>query len=245
QFTPQLHERMNWPGGTCFAPESLLDDRGRRIMWAWVLDRRPRNQYGWSGTMTLPRVLSLHKDGTLRIEPIEELKQLRMHAGRHERIKVADGSPVTLDDVHGDCLELDLIIKPGSAKRFGVKLRCSPDGAEQTVIECDPSAKHLKIDVKKSSLDQVKYFTFCMKGGNNPQVTEQIVPFQLKKSENLRLRIFLDRSILEVFANNRQCVTQRIYPTREDSTSVVLFAEGGSVEVQSLQAWQMAPTNHW
>ncbi|MHC4737251.1 MAG: GH32 C-terminal domain-containing protein [Planctomycetota bacterium] len=84
-----------------------------------------------------------------------------------------------------------------------------------------------------------------MKGGNNPQVTEQIAPFQLKKDEKLRLRIFLDRSILEVFANTRQCVTQRIYPTREDSTSVVLFAEGGSVEVQSVQVWQMAPTNHW
>jgi sucrose-6-phosphate hydrolase SacC (GH32 family) len=245
QFTPQHHERMNWPGGTCFAPESLLDDQGRRIMWAWVLDRRPRNDYEWSGTMTLPRVLSLHGDGTLRIEPIEELKQLRMHAKKHERIRVADGSPVTLDGVRGDCLELDLTIKPGSAKRFGIKLRCSPDGAEQTVIECDPSAKHLKIDVKKSSLDQVKYLTFCMKGGNNPQVTEQIAPFQLKKDEKLRLRIFLDRSILEVFANARQCVTQRIYPTRQDSTSVVLFAEGGSVEVQSVQVWQMAPTNHW
>lgn len=246
QFTPQLHERMNWPGGTCFAPESLLDDKGRRIMWAWVLDRRPRNEYGWSGTMTLPRVLSLHEDGTLKIEPVEELKRLRMHASRYERITVADGfSPVILKDVRGDCLELDLTIKPGNAKRFGIKLRCSPDGAEQTVIECDPSAKHLKIDVKKSSLDQVKYFTFCMKGGNNPQVTEQIAPFQLKKDEKLRLRIFLDRSILEVFANARQCVTQRIYPTRKDSTSVVLFSEDGSVEFESIQAWQMAPTNHW
>ncbi len=245
QFTPQHHERMNWPGGTCFAPESLLDNKGRRIMWAWVLDRRPRNDYGWSGTMTLPRVLSLHEDGTLRIEPIEELKQLRMHGKKHERIRVVDGSPVTLNDVRGDCLELDLTIKPGSAKRFGVKLRCSPGGEEQTVIECDPSAGHLKIDVKKSSLDQVKYLTFCMKGGKNPQVTEQIAPFQLKKNEKLRLRIFLDRSILEVFANARQCVTQRIYPTRKDSTSVVLFAEGGSVEVESLQVWQIAPTNHW
>jgi len=195
--------------------------------------------------MTLPRVLSLNEDGTLRIEPAEELKRLRMHARGHERIRVADGSPVTLDDVRGECLELDLTIKPGSAKRFGIKLRCSPDGAEQTVIECNPSAKHLKIDVSKSSLDQVKYFTFCMKGGNNPQVTEQKAAFQLKKGENLRLRIFLDRSILEVFANARQCITQRIYPAQSDSLGVVLFSKGGFVEVESLQAWQMAPTNHW
>ena len=55
-------------------------------MWAWVLDRRERLHirdieepplHGWSGTMTLPRVLSLDDDGTLGIEPIEELERLR------------------------------------------------------------------------------------------------------------------------------------------------------------------------
>lgn len=120
-----------------------------------------------------------------------------------------------------------------------------PDGKEQTVIECDPSAGHLKIDVSKSSLDSVNYYTFCMKGGSNPKVTAQVVPLELKDGEKLRLRIFMDRSILEVFANARQCVTQRIYPARSDSLGVVLFSVGGPVEIESLQAWQMAATNHW
>jgi len=65
QFHPELHRRMNWPGGTCFAPESLLDDRGRRIFWSWVLEQRPPDASAWSGTMTLPRVLSLAPDHTL------------------------------------------------------------------------------------------------------------------------------------------------------------------------------------
>lgn len=244
RFTPEIHERMNWPGGTCFAPETLLDEKGRRIMWAWVLDRRPSNEYDWSGTMTLPRVFSLNEDGTLRIEPAQELEQLRTHGKKHERIKVAEGAEVKLHDVRGDCLEIDMTIKPGDAERFGIKVRCSDDGAEQTVIECNPAAGHLKIDVSKSSLDQVKYYTFCMKGGKNPQVTEQVAPLRLKKGEKLRLRVFLDRSILEVFAN-AQCVTQRIYPTRSDSVGVALFSEGGSLEVERLDAWRMAPTNHW
>ncbi len=194
--------------------------------------------------MTLPRVLSLKEDGTLRIEPVEELKQLRMHPRKHEGIRVAEDSEVRLDDVQGDCLEIDMTIKPGNAKRFGIKVRCSPGGEEQTVIECNPSAKHLKIDMSKSSLDTVRYYTFCMKGGNNPQVTSQVAPLRLKSGEKLHLRIFIDRSIIEVFANG-QCVTQRIYPIRNDSTGVVLFAEGGSIEIESLQAWQMAATNHW
>jgi len=244
RFTPEIHERMNWPGGTCFAPETLLDDKGRRIMWAWVLDRRPSNDYDWSGTMTLPRVFSLNEDGTLLIEPAEELEQLRTNGKKLTRIKVAEDAQVRLEDIRGDCIEIDMTIKPADAQSFGIKVRCSDDGAEQTVIEYDPAAGHLKIDFGKSSLDEVKYHEFCMKGGKNPQVTKQVAPLRLKKGEKLRLRIFLDRSILEVFANG-QCVTQRIYPTRNDSTGVVLFSKGGAMEVERLDAWQMAPTNHW
>ena len=42
KFYPEQHVRMNWPGSNFFAPESLLDDQGRRIFWAWVIDPRLR-----------------------------------------------------------------------------------------------------------------------------------------------------------------------------------------------------------
>ncbi len=256
QFHPESHGRMNWPGGTCFAPESLLDSKGRRIMWAWVLDRRSEpfsksSPSGWSGTMTLPRVLSLARDGTLLIKPVDELKQLRTNGRKHTSIKVADGMSFRLDDVAGDCLELDLIINPGEAKRFGLKVRCSPDGREETVICYESGKKQLQIDMAKSSIDDLKYYTLSMNLPNftpdipDRLVTQQAAPFELKESEKLRLRIFLDRSILEVFANGRQCITQRIYPKLEDSLGIMLFSEGGSMIVESLEAWDIAPTVSW
>jgi len=60
QFHPSFHARMSWVDNSFFAPESLLDDKGRRIMWAWILDGprfKTRTDFGWSGTMSLPRVL--------------------------------------------------------------------------------------------------------------------------------------------------------------------------------------------
>ena len=63
----------------------------------------------------------------------------------------------------------------------------------------------------------------------------------MKAAEPLRLRIFLDRTILEVFANDRQCLTQRIYPTRPDSMGVSLFSTDGKAEFTSVRAWDMAP----
>ena len=74
---------------------------------------------------------------------------------------------------------------------------------------------------------------------------EQVAPFELAAGEMLKLRIFLDRSVLEVFANGRQYVTQRIYPTRDDSLGVALFARGGKVTVKSIDAWDMEPVNSW
>jgi sucrose-6-phosphate hydrolase SacC (GH32 family) len=257
QFYPDLHQRMNWSGGTCFAPESMLDDKGRRIMWAWVLDRREElhkrdfsnpPKYGWSGTMTLPRVLSLDDDGTLLIQPVEELKHLRMHEREYTNIKVKDNESIRLQDIASNTMELELVIEPGSAKVFGVKVCCSPNGREQTIIECNPSGKHIKIDFERSSLDKsIKHFDLCMnfmKDKPNRVVTEQAAPFELREGEKLQLRIFID-SILEVFANGRQCITQRIYPTRKDSLGVELFSKGGSMTVNSLQAWDMAATNPW
>jgi len=73
QFHPEFHERMSWVDNAYFAPESLLDARGRRIMWAWIFDQRSertRRASGWSGEMSLPRELWLGEDKTLRMRPV-------------------------------------------------------------------------------------------------------------------------------------------------------------------------------
>ena len=69
--------------------------------------------------------------------------------------------------------------------------------------------------------------------------TPEIGPLHLEEGQPLRLRIFLDRSCVEVFANDRQCLTVRVYPERDDSTGVSLFARGGPARLASLDAWQM------
>lgn len=243
RFVPESHHRLNFPGGTCFAPESLLDDRGRRIFWSWALDRRPRDvadASGWSGVMTLPRVLEPASDGGLRITPVEELKQLRHHHRRVGPLEVARQQTL---EVTGDRLELALEVSR-VPDRCGLLVRRSPDGAEQTVIEFDRAAGRLRIDLARSTLDgSIRYHHYCMIGGDNPPVTEQSAPFELADGEPLRLRVFLDRSILEIFANERLCLTQRLYPTREDSQGIAFFSSGSAW--LTLDAWDMDPTNPW
>ncbi len=57
--------------------------------------------------------------------------------------------------------------------------------------------------------------------------------------EPLALRVFLDRSVVEVFVNGRQCVAVRVYPGREDSVGVSLRSQGTDAVLKSLDAWQM------
>ena len=241
KFEPEAHYRMNWPGGTCFAPETLLDGKGRRIMWAWVL--------GSPSTMSLPRVLSMGAEGVLHIEPAEELNTLRKHPQSLKPTEVPADRPALAEGIKGDCKELLVTMDPQQSAQCGVKVRCSPDGKEETVISYDASRKVLRIEMDRSSLNPGnKPRTYAMsfmlkKGEENPEVSGQEAPFALKAGELLQLHIYLDHSILEVFANGRQCITQRLWPTRADSVGVAFFARGGSAKLAALEAWDMSPTS--
>ena len=131
---------------------------------------------------------------------------------------------------------------------YGLKVFCSPDGREETVIKYDPATKELVVDFVKSSVkDPVKMPTTCMGkpqlAGFGDVVSEQRAPFELKKGETLKLDVFIDRSIVEVFANGRLCVTQMVYPELAQSQQVRLFSESEDIMAKKVQTWKMAETN--
>ena len=64
-------------------------------------------------------------------------------------------------------------------------------------------------------------------------------PIQLDQKEPLKLRIFIDRSVVEIFANDQQCLASRVYPGLQDSNGISIKAQGNEAELLSLDAWQM------
>jgi sucrose-6-phosphate hydrolase SacC (GH32 family) len=251
RFFPERHVRMNWPGGMCFAPESLVDAGGRRLFWAWVTDPRigPSQRAAGSGAQSLPRVLSLAPDGTLRIAPAAEMEGLRRRHRSARDIALPADSEALLPDMRGDCLELSVEIEPGQAREVGLLVRCSPDGAEATAIRYAPAAKTLRIEMSRSTLRtdvtycQPPFHAFALEraSDNERPIAAVEAPLELPPGERLRLRVFLDRPLLEVFANERQCLTQQIYPSRQDSLLVKAYARGGAATVRSAESWEMAP----
>ena len=236
-FHPEQHGRFNFGDvslscGNAFAPLTLLDDAGRRIMFCWITEGRTEEasrQAGWYGAMTLPSVFSQDADG-LRIAPVEELERLRRNHRSRRGIRLAEDQSIWLDEFAGGCLELKVVLEPVGTGALGLAVRCAPDLSEQTTIFYDGDAGDLVLDPAHSSLNEEAV-------GRG----EQRAPLDLSDAAPIELRVFVDRSVLEVFANERLVLIKRIYPEGRDSTGVRLFAKGTAASIRSIDAWDMAP----
>ena len=235
KFRPEQHGRMSWVDNTFFAPEALVDGQGRQIMWAWLLDNPGDEQAelarGWSGVYGLPRLLWLGEDGTLRLRVPPEFERLRRNPRQWSGLAVAAESRVALAGVNGRSCELWVEWTPQPGRQAGLVVRASPDGAESTRLYYEPAEASLVFDARQSSA-----------AGVGRPVLEK-APLALAPGERLSLRVFIDQTVIEVFANDRQAITRRVYPTRPESTGVYLFSEGGETVFDTAAAWELMACN--
>src|SRR5690242_19637935 len=74
---------------------------------------------------------------------------------------------------------------------------------------------------------------------DNPHPLARVeAPFALRPGEPLRLRIFLDGPVLEVFAYDRQAITQQVFPSLAESDRVRICTQGGAAMVVEGHCWQ-------
>src|SRR5699024_11417581 len=96
-----------------------------------------------------------------------------------------------------------------NAKVFGIKLRCSDDGEEDVVVGYNVESNNLFLDRKRAGMPQ-----------DSLRQSELTCP-----NGKLKLHIYLDRSSIEVFANDGLLVmTSRIYLS-ETSNKMKLFTD--------------------
>ncbi len=194
--------------GNYYAPTGLEDAQGRCVMWGWV-NGFPEGR-GWNGCLTLPRVLTLLPNGELGQEPLPELSALRdAHASAAE-LPLGE-EPYVAPAIAGDTLELIAELDPGQARQVGLQVRRSTDGARSVKIVYD---------------------------GRELDVAGTRTPLRLAAGEKLVVHVFLDRSVVEVYANGRACVT-RVVAADESDLGVAAFATGGNATLKRLDAWTM------
>ena len=183
---------------------------------------------GWSGVLSLPRVLSLRSDSSIAMEPAPDLRSLRGRSRQYRDLVVSQTSGL-LEGIQSDCMEIAIELDPGDSEEFGLRLRCARDLSEQTTLGYRRKEQHLFVDTTNSTADM--QIVRGISGG----------PFRLDPGELLRLRVFLDASVIEVFANDgKACLTERIY-SKKDSLGVGVYALGGKCHLRSMDVWEMRP----
>ena len=229
RFTPARTTILD-DGGSFYAPQVMLDERGRRLMWGWLREDRDAQAQlaaGWSGVLSLPTELSMNGDGTLRLRPVAELTSLRAAHRQYRDVTIRPVQDNRFDSIAGTRLEIQAVFAPGAASQVGLYLFQSRDGVERTCVFFDSDRQELVIDRERSSLD--------------PGTVRDVrsAPLRLPPDGVLTLRVFLDGSVIEVFANDRVCLTSRVYPTLADSRGVRPFANGAAAALRSLDVWDM------
>jgi len=205
--------------GSYYAMKSMVDAKGRRILWGWVQENRsPKDclAAGWAGTMALPRVLTL--DGNqLRMEVVPEFASLLRNTRRLPSSGVTDlnaalaGMPI----VNRACnLVLEFQPKDGPC---GLEFR---DGS-------DNGAALLTI----KSADQA----------GKPSVTigDRVVPLNPNQEGISTIDLWMDGSVIEIFIDSREAMTVRSY--KSAANDIRIAWTGPAQMLKSLSVSDVTP----
>ena len=118
-----------------------------------------------------------------------------------------------LKEISGNALELEVTFKSPAAKEFGLDVLCDKNGENGVRVAVLPESKTLRVGKVNA-------------------------PFELKPGEDLTLRVFIDKNLVEVFANDRQAAVAagKYVP---ENLGVSLFSKGGDVAVKQVKGWKM------
>lgn len=213
-----------------YAAQSFFNDpKGRRIGIYWMIDKTADklSEYGkiWDGYQSLPleyKLVSTQHGPRLRMEPVEEIA-----AARNEKmIYFADGikvdsMPVCLmKDTKDMVLDIEAVVDIQNCDGFEIALR---------------AIDNQKILVGYSKKKQKLYLDRNASG----RVASGIYEMQLNPTNEgrIKLRIILDTSVIDVFANNAEAMFNAVVFPEKISGAIQLRAEGGTAILEKIQIY--------
>lgn len=203
-----------------YAPQVTKAPDGRCILIGWLdmwHSPMPEQADGWAGMMTVPRELHI-KSGKLFSEPARELETLRGEKKSYKNLTL--NSPQKLDGISGEVGELLLTIDATESKNFSVELRSSAE--EKTILSFDADNKIFKLNRDKSGSEV---------GG--------VRETKISPCAELNLRIFLDRSSVEIFINGGERVlSARIYP-QSSSRDIIFVPENSPLKLNEIIFYEL------
>ncbi|EMR04677.1 GH32 C-terminal domain-containing protein [Cesiribacter andamanensis] len=226
QEAPQL---MDYGKFGFTGPSGMVDPKtGRSIVFSIAQGKyRGLHAYnmGWAHNAGLPLSLSVDQQGRLLFEPIQEVENKRgQQLLSLKNMSLVDANKA-LATITGDVLEIKVTLEHKGKQPYGLIVRKSPTGAEQTKLYYNPEQETFGIDRMKTS-------QFQENGIDEGPLSLAGAPFEL--------RVFLDKSMLEAYVNKRRSITSRTYCALKDALGIEVFGDP-AVQVKSLEVWALNP----
>lgn len=206
-------------------PSAFVDPvSGKTVLFTVSKDNLGSNgqyQSGWAHGACLPTELSLDENNELVMKPISTIKNL--HGEKLLSMKNASvdevNSEIVKNGVSGTSLHIRLKMRACDAEKFGINVRQNENQTERAQIYYKDGLASLNTGLAGRGGGLFENFL---------QFTDGTVSFD----------IFLDRSLIEVFVNDKFAITNRIFPAWK-SDGISLFSVGGQAEVVECEVYRM------
>jgi beta-fructofuranosidase len=206
--------------GYYYAMKSMLDEKGRRILWGWVEENRTEAELraaGWAGSMALPRVLTLGADNRLRMEVPPEFSVLRAKTETLHLPQTADSLPAALG-------------------KLGIQ-----DRAAEVVFTFEPGVNAFAFELH-SEIESAPFFSISYDGVKSKSavsIGDKTLSLSPDRNGISTVILWMDGSIIEVFIDDREAMTGRNFtPSRGE---IRLAWSGAAEALKSLTVSQITP----
>jgi beta-fructofuranosidase len=214
--------------GSFYAAKTQLDRDGNRILWGWIPETRPLDQYkaaGWAGVMSLPRVLTMSSNGRLLLTVAREVDALR---------GVAQSLTLIQDDVANrrqlaamridDCrAEISCELRPRD-EAFRLELcdanATAPSNTARLTVAFDPSHR------------------------DRLTINGQSVPLLAARDESIEFRSYIDGSVIEAFVNKNAACTARFYVDGRQKSGLRIHWDGRFGAIERLSICPLSAISH-
>lgn len=209
EFTQECVKSIDY-GLDFYAPQTLKDADGRRIMIAWMQswDTKINPSYlKWNGMMTFPRELELEGSELIQ-KPVKEIE--KYYHDNVEYKEYALSGKTQLKGISGRELDIQIDIINGQYQEFEIQLAYNDTYTTKCIYI--PKDGTFTFDRTYSGLNR-----------DVPCIRTMIIP---EKSVNLTIRILLDKYSAEIFINDGKQVMSNVIYTPLEAQDILFHVKG-------------------
>jgi len=236
------------PSGLC-APSAFPDGKGGVITMINLGAGKGPVVGNWNQIVSLPLKLGLRGEDQLSVEPAGDIESLRYDHKNITDLQLPANKDVMLEGINGRAMELDVAIGINDAPMIEIDVRCSPNREEYTRIVFQNRRGYqpeMRSQKRFGRLDGGKIESKLTIDDTRASLLQDVrsrgsetAYYLLEDGNMLKLRIFVDHSSVEVFADGKEYLATRIYPSLPESTGVSIRSQGKNAVLKTLDAWQM------